>query len=58
MAKLPLLPEAAGDLCVASGSPEHQCNGRAFGPSDMLFSSGQSVSGLLSLVRPIRVRAM
>jgi len=58
MAKLPLLPEAAGHLCVASGSPEQQCNGRAFGPGDMFFSSGEGVSVLLPTVRPIRLRAM
>jgi hypothetical protein len=58
MAKLPLLPEAAGDLYLASGSPERQCHGRAFGPSDMFFSSGQVISGLLPTVRPIRMRAV
>ena len=58
MAKLPLLPKAAGGLCVGNGSPEHQCNGRAVGPSDMLFSSRQGVPGLLPTVRPIRMRAV
>jgi hypothetical protein len=58
MAKLSLLPEAAGDPRLAGGSAEQQCSYSAFGPGDMFFSSGQSVSGLLPTVWPIRVRAL
>src|SRR5258708_5550523 len=58
MAKLSLLSEVAADPRLADHPPEYQCVPRAFGPSDMLFSSGQGVSGLLPPVRPIRVRVV
>src|SRR3989442_11185646 len=56
--ELPLLREAAADPRLARCPAEHKCSGRAFGPSDMLLSSGQGVSGLLPAVRPVRVRAV
>ena len=56
MADLPLLREAATEPRLGRGPAEHKCGGRAFGPSDMLLSSGQGVSGLLPAVRPLRVR--
>jgi hypothetical protein len=58
MAVLPILRESVADLHLARCPAEHKCGDRAFGPSDMFFSSGQGVSGLLSTVRPIRVRAV
>jgi hypothetical protein len=58
MGELSLLPEVAADLRLADSPPERQGTDRAFRPSHMFFSSGQSVSGLLSTVRPICVRAL
>ncbi len=58
MAVLPLVRESAASLPLARCPAEHKRGRRAFGPSDMFFSSGQGVSGLLPAVRPIRVRAV
>jgi hypothetical protein len=58
MAVLPILRESVADFQLAHCPAEHKRGDRAFGPSHMFFSSGQGVSGLLSTVRPIRVRAV
>jgi hypothetical protein len=58
MAKLSILPEVVADPLLASDAPEQQSSDCPFTPSDMFLSSGQSGSGLLPSLRPIRVRAM
>src|SRR3984885_4608881 len=58
MAVLPLLRESAADLPLASWPKEQQSSSCGFGPSDVLFSPRQIVSGLLPPMRPIRVCAV
>jgi hypothetical protein len=58
MADLPLLRKAAADPRLASSSPDLECSDGSLESSDMFFSSGQGVSGMLPTVRPIHVRAL
>jgi hypothetical protein len=55
---VPFLRESAASFRLAHCPSEHKCDRSAFGPSNLFFSSGQSFSGLLPTVWPIRVRVM
>ena len=58
MAELSLLSEVASDAHLAGGSPEQQCKSRGGGPIDLFLPSGKSISGLLSTMRQVCVRAV
>jgi hypothetical protein len=58
MAVLPFVRESDASLLLADRPAEHKRGRRPFGSSDMFFSSGQGVSGLLPTLWPIRVRPL
>jgi hypothetical protein len=58
MAELSLLPEAAANSNLACCASENECGVRDAGASDMLFSPGEGVRGMLPEVRPLSVHAV